>query len=83
MPTPESTDSFARLVAARARLTEVTRILNESHTALLSDGQAGRQRYAELQGEWEEAFRSFLAATEVFSATVKTLPNDLEARDKP
>jgi len=79
MPTPESAEAFARLATARARLTEVTKLLNESHAALLSDGQAGRQRHADLLTQWHEAFRAFQAATEAFSATVKKLPGDPEA----
>ena len=82
MPTHESADAFAKLAAARARLNEVTKLINECHASLSSDGQAGRQRYADLQAEWHEAFQAFAAATEAFSATVKKLNDDVEARDK-
>jgi hypothetical protein len=83
MPTPESAEVFSRLVAARARLNEVTRLLNESHAGLQSDGNAGRQRHAQLQREWEEAFRAFEKATDEFSATVKKLHQDVESHRLP
>jgi hypothetical protein len=74
MPTPESAEAFAKLVAARTRLTEVTKLLNECYDRLSLDGQGGRQRYIELQKEWDVVFREFEAATDAFSATVKKLP---------
>jgi hypothetical protein len=83
MPTPESAEVFARLVAARARLTDITRLLNESHARLLSEGKAGRQRHAELQAEWEEAFRTFEEATGEFSTIVKKLHQDVEEQRLP
>jgi hypothetical protein len=73
MPTPKSAEAFARLVAARARLTEVTKLLNESHADFLSNGQAERQRHAELQAGWDEAHLTFKQATDEFSATIKEL----------
>ena len=79
MPTPESAEGFARLVAARSNLTEVTRLLNESHAHSQSGGQAGRQRHAVLQEEWEQAFRAFERATDEFSAIVKKLHQDNES----
>ena len=83
MPTRESAEAFARLVAARAHLTEVTRLLNEAHAGLQLDGITGRQRYADLQAEWEAAFNAFEKATEEFSATVKKLHQDVEAHRLP
>ena len=74
MPTPESAEAFGRLVATRTRLNEVTKLLNECHARLSLDGQAGRQRYAELQSDWETAFAAFQKATDDFSATVKEIP---------
>jgi len=64
MPTPETAEGFVSLAAASARLTEVTKLLNESHDGLQSAGQAGRQRHAELQAEWEETFRAFERAAD-------------------
>jgi hypothetical protein len=77
MPTRESSEAFARLTASRTRLTEVTKLLNEAHARLPFDGQLGRQRHAELQAEWDVAFREFEAATDAFSAIVKQIPEHL------
>jgi uncharacterized protein YukE len=79
VPTPESAEAFTRSAAACARLNEVTKLLNESHAGLSTEGQAGRQRYAELQAQWDEAFRAFEKATDDLSATVKKLHEDVEA----
>jgi len=73
MPTPASADSFSKLAAARARLIDVTKRLNESHASLSSDGQAGRERHTELLAEWDDAHRAFQEAADEFSATVKKL----------
>ena len=83
MPTPDSAAAFAKLAAARARLTEVTKLLNESHAGLMVDGNAGRQRHAELQDEWEAAFSAFETATDEFAATVKKLHQDVKAKRLP
>ena len=74
MPTPESADAFARLVAARTRLTEVTKRLNESHD------RGSMQGYDQLQAQWDVAYTEFQAATEAFSAAVKRLPEILTHR---
>jgi hypothetical protein len=68
MPTPESEEAFAKLVASRTRLTEVTKLLNECYEV------GSRQRYGQLQAEWDNAYREFQVATEAFSATVEKLP---------
>jgi hypothetical protein len=68
MPTPESAEAFAKLVATRTRLTEVTKLLNECHEV------GSRQRYDQLQAEWDSAYKEFQTATDAFSATVKKLP---------
>jgi len=83
VPTHESAEAFAELVAARAHLTEVTKLLNESHDALSTDGQVGRQRHAELQAEWEAAFIAFEKATDEFAANVKKLHHDVQAHRLP
>ena len=72
MPTPESADAFFKLVAARTRLTEVTKELNEA-SAQMHASNEGRQRYAQLQKEWEEAFQQFERATDEFSAVVHAI----------
>jgi hypothetical protein len=74
MPTPESADAFAKLVAARARLTEITKLLNESHE------RGSVQGYERLQAEWDTAYKEFQAATDVFSAAVERLPEILAHR---
>ena len=79
VPTPESAEAFARLAFARAQLTGITKRLSECHARFLRDGQAARERYAELQMEWDEAFSAFENATEKFAATVKKLHLDVEA----
>jgi len=79
MPIPESAEAFARLAFERARVTEITKLLNECHARFLRDGQAARERYAELQIEWDEAFDAFQKATEKFSSIVEKLHQDVEA----
>ena len=83
VPTPESAEAFARLTQARARLNEVTKRLNECHAGFLREGQAARERYAEIQIEWDEAFNAFEKATEQFAATVKKLQQDVETHRFP
>jgi hypothetical protein len=70
MPTPESAEAFAELDAARTRLNDVTKQLNEAHARLANGGQAARLLHASLQKEWDEAFRAFTKATDDFSAIV-------------
>jgi hypothetical protein len=83
VPTPKSAEAFARLAAARSRLSDVTKRLNECHEMFLAEGQAARERYAHLQMEWDEAFSAFEKATEEFSAIVKKLNQDVEAHRLP
>jgi hypothetical protein len=49
----------------------------------LREGQAARERYAEIQIEWDEAFNAFEKATEQFAARVKKLQQDVEAHRFP
>ena len=79
VPTPESAAAFARLVATRARLTEITKLLNEAHAGLQSDGEAGRKTHFQLQAEWEAAFIEFETATEEFAATVHRIPRPAQS----
>ena len=83
VPTPESAEAFTRVASARDRLTDITKRLNECHARFLRDGQAARERYAELQTEWDEAFIAFEKATEELAATVKKLHQDVEAHRFP
>jgi uncharacterized protein YukE len=83
MPTPESAAAFAKLVSARTKLNEITKQLNDAHAEISAGGQGARQRYAELQTEWDKAFRAFELATEEFAATVKHLHDDVEAHRAP
>ena len=85
MPTPESAEAFAKLVAARDRLTEVTRRLNEAHPpdGISADGfREDGVRYRDLQAEWDLAFRDFEAATHAFTSLVKHLREDIDPRKK-
>ena len=79
MPTPQSAEAFARLAFERARVTDITKRLNECHARFFRDGQAACERYAELQIEWDEAFNAFQKATEEFSSIVEQLHQDVEA----
>lgn len=63
-------EAFARIVAARTYLNEVTRLLNECHAGMLNDAQ-GRERYKKAQGEWDEARQAFERATKAFDETIK------------
>jgi hypothetical protein len=83
MPTPQSAEAFARLAFERARVTDITKRLNECHARFFRDGQAARERYADLQIEWDEAFNAFQKATEEFSVTVKKLHQDVVANRLP
>ena len=83
MPTRESADAFARLAAARSRLNNQTRLLNECYAGFLKYGQAARERYAELQADWDEAFSAFEKATDEFAATVQKLRQDVETHRLP
>ena len=83
MPTPESAGAFAKLVAARTRLAEVTKLINECHARLSTDGLAERQRYEQLQTEWDEAFKDFQDATGEFTVTMNRLREDVDAQRLP
>jgi hypothetical protein len=80
MPTPESSEAFAKLVEARNRLTEITKRLNQASTGSGPEGfKADTLRYRELQLEWEAAFRHFEAATQHFNSSVKHLRDKFNA----
>jgi len=84
MPTPESAAAFEKLVAARDRLTEITRRLNQAHPSesVNADGFRADVRYRDLQAEWDVAFREFEAATIAFTSLVKHMREDLDARQQ-
>jgi len=63
VPTPESAAAFDKLVAARVRLNEITKQLNEAHAQMRTSMYA-RQRHSNLQQEWQQAFGEFEAATD-------------------
>ena len=77
-------EAFARIVAARIHLNEVTKLLNESHAGMLNDAQA-RERYKKVQDEWGEAHRAFERATEAFDETIRkfTQPEDEAPAPRP
>jgi hypothetical protein len=85
MSTADSAEAFEQLVSTRNRLNELTRKLNEAHSAAAAPGSSGGlkeadNRYKRLQGEWDEAFHEFESATEAFGATVKKLREEESAR---
>jgi hypothetical protein len=85
MPTAESAEAFAKLVAARDRLTEITRRLNQAHPSESVNADSFRadaDRYRDLQAEWDAAFREFEAATIAFSSLVKHMRDDLDSRQE-
>ena len=69
MPTPESAAAFAKLVAARERLLEITSLLNEAY-AQIDKGRAERQRFLDLQKQWDALHKKYKMATEDFMAVV-------------
>jgi len=79
MPTAESSAAFARLVAARERLTEVTKLLNEAKANAergenFTPGLRGTLAEQEkLQASWEEAYAVFAAATDEFHRIVHSI----------
>jgi hypothetical protein len=78
MNTPGSAAAFAKLVDARERLTEVTRLLNtHSECEINNDPREGfrahKARYLQLQTEWEAAYAEFERATQEFNDLVKSL----------
>ena len=77
MPTANNAEAFAKLVAARTRLNEITRQLNEANANLSVRGIEANRRYAELQKEWDAAYRDFVLATERLSDVAKSLPTEL------
>jgi len=84
MPTPVSAAAFAKLVASRDRLTEITKRLNEFYSTTTTfnvDGfTAHGGQYEELQAEWDGALQEFVSATAEFSARVRDLKVE---RDNP
>ena len=78
MPTPESAAAFDKLVEKRSRLNDISKELHDALTDRTSI--SGNTRYRELQAAWDEAFREFESATEEFSAIVKRMHEEAEAR---
>lgn len=76
MPTPETQDAQAKLVAARTRLTKITKLLNEAHVNRHANTE-GRQRYARLQSMWDDAMKQFETATSGFTAAVRAAKEQL------
>jgi hypothetical protein len=69
MPTPESEAAFKKLVDAREKLTDTTKLLNEAHLQEGS-GRAERQRHAELRKQWDVLYKKFRKAAEDFAGIV-------------
>jgi hypothetical protein len=70
MPTPDSAEAFSRLIAARNRLSDITKQLNKLHS-IPSLSKADAARYKHLKAEWDEAFHEFEAASQAFTAGLK------------
>jgi hypothetical protein len=79
MPTFESAAALAKLVAARERLTEISKQLTEANSQVNSSS-AGRQRYEELQKAWDQAFHDFKAAAQAFASIAQALPDNPDPR---
>jgi hypothetical protein len=78
MPTTESAAAFDKLVEKRAQLNDISKQLHDAlaHRTSIS----GNTRYRELQAAWDDAFREFESATDEFSAIVKRMHEEAEAR---
>lgn len=75
MSPAENSAAFERLVATRARLNEITRLLNALRAH--KDAKA-LARYRQLQEQWDTAFSAFETATREFSAAVSQMQEDVE-----
>ena len=83
MGTPESAEASAKLAAARERFAAISKELTDANARMYVSGEA-RQRYEELQKEWEEAFHEFQEATGEYSVIVKKLHENAESnRSEP
>ena len=76
MPNTENSDAFQNLVAARNRLNEITKRLNEAHEEEFSIRAEARKHL--LQAEWDAAFRAYASAADTFCVAVKALPGELK-----
>jgi hypothetical protein len=74
VPNAESVEAVAKLVAARTRLTEITKQLNEARFGAGSSS-APRAQYAALEKEWEQAFLEFQGTVETFLVAIKKARN--------
>ena len=78
MPNSENSDAFKNLVAARNRLNEITKRLNEAYAERFGSADA-RARYLQLQAEWDAAFRVYASMADTFCVAVKELPDQLKS----
>jgi hypothetical protein len=78
MPTPESEAAFARVVAARAKLSQINDELRTVETEIRQSAAYSEKRisaeaqYDQLQVEWDNASRDLKSAVDEFSATLET-----------
>jgi hypothetical protein len=75
MPTIACAKAFTKLVDARSRLIEITRELEEVKSQIDAASPLARENHDRLQRDWKRALEVFKAATDEFSATVKTVGN--------
>ena len=83
MPTAESA-AFAKLAAARTRLNDVTKQLNDAHAKLATGGQAARLYHESLQRDWMRRSSPLKLQRMNSRLTVRHLHDEIEsARVKP
>ena len=85
MPTSDTAAIFDKLQKTHARVREISRQLTNTFKAITSTGAHSEQRvtaerrYAELQTEWDMAFRAYETATNQFSVAVNKLSAAVKA----
>jgi len=75
MPTPQSAATFAKLLAARTRLNQITVRLQEH----LSRGESLTPAYRALQYAWDDALAELDTASEEYSKAVKDFHDQVTA----
>ena len=79
MPTIACGKAFTKLLDARSRLKEIARELGEVQGQIDAASASACEKHDRLQRDWKQALEVFKAATDEFSATVKTLRNGVRA----
>lgn len=71
--------AFTKLLDARSRLKEIARELGEVQGQIDAASASAREEHDRLHRDWKQALEVFKAATDEFSATVKTRRNGVRA----